>query len=288
MPKTQLDFVAVGPFKTGTSWIYNYLLNYQQIALPTKVKETFFFDKKFSRGIDWYYAHFSRLESNQKIAEIAPSYFHSIEASERIYKLNPKCKIIVTLREPVSRLVSFYLHMKQRGEIKPDVSFSEAISQKKILQDTSLYYFHLSRWIKTFGADNVQVIFFERLKKSPEDFAQDLCNKLDIRLENRSKNLSKKVNPSQTPVNHELAKVIYSSVRLLHNLGLHKIVDYGKNLGVKQLLFSKKEEKLQLSKDEFISIFNLFKRDILMLETVFKFDLSDWKEIWREQGITIN
>lgn len=40
--QNKLDFVVVGPFKTGTSWIYNYLSDYQQIALPKKVKETFF------------------------------------------------------------------------------------------------------------------------------------------------------------------------------------------------------------------------------------------------------
>lgn len=39
MSKKQLDFVAVGLFKTGMSWIYDYLIIYQQIALPIKVKE---------------------------------------------------------------------------------------------------------------------------------------------------------------------------------------------------------------------------------------------------------
>lgn len=288
MSNKQLDFVLVGPFKTGTSWIYNYLINYQQIALPTKVKETFFFDKKFDKGEDWYYSHFTQLETSQKVGEIAPSYFHSSEAAKRIHQINPNCKIIVTLREPVSRLVSFYLHMKQRGEIKPNVSFSEALSQKKVLQDTALYYFYLSRWIDIFGSDNVQVLFFEELKESPENFVQDLCDKLNIEVENISEDLSKKVNPSQTPVNYELAKVIYSSVKLLHDLGLHKIVDYAKDLGIKQLLFRKKEEGFQLSNHEFTSVLNSLKSDILMLETDFNFDLSIWKQIWRQRGIRID
>lgn len=284
----QLDFVAVGPFKTGTSWIYDYLLKYQQVSLPTKVKETFFFDQKFGNGIDWYYSHFTQLDSNKKVGEIAPSYFRSLEATKRIHELNPNCKIVVTLREPVSRLVSFYLHMKQRGKILPKTSFAEALAEKKILQDTARYYFHLSRWIDTFGEDNVKVIFFEKLKISPDQFAQELCQQLDLEVENISQDLSKKVNPSQAPINSNLSKIIYSSVKLLHDLGLHKIVDYGKNSGIKQLLFSKKVEKFQLSNDEFMSAFNLLREDVLKLETDLNLDLSDWKQLWRAKGIKIN
>ena len=287
MPK-QLYFVAIGPHKTGTSWIYNYLINYQQIALPTKVKETFFFDKKFDRGLDWYYSHFTSDEGVRKFGEIAPSYFHSSEAPQRIYQHNPQCKIVVTLREPISRLVSFYLHMKQRGEIKPGVSFLEALSQIQILQDASRYHFHLSRWIDIFGTDNVQVIFFEELTKSPLNFAQQLCEKIDIELENTSQNLSEKVNASQAPVNHSLSLIVYQGVNFLHNLGLHKIVKYGKQLGAKQILNSKNSEAFQLSQSDFISAFDLLKQDVLMLESDLNLDLSSWKKLWLEQGIKVN
>ncbi|MEM6613546.1 MAG: sulfotransferase, partial [Cyanobacteria bacterium P01_C01_bin.72] len=227
MPTPQLDFVAVGPFKTGTSWIYNYLTDYQQVALPAKVKETFFFDRKFERGEDWYYSHFASIEAHQQVGEIAPSYFCSVEACARIHQLYPNCKIIVTLREPVARLLSFFQHMKQRGEIDPKVTFIEAIKQFKTLSDSGQYYLHLSRWIDTFGLDNVEVIFFEELAKSPSEFSRSLCNKLSLEIESTHQDLDKKVNSSQAPINHNLAKITYSSVNLLHNLGLHNLVDIG-------------------------------------------------------------
>ena len=282
----QLNFVVVGPHKTGTSWIYNYLIDYQQVALPTKVKETFFFDRKFDRGSDWYFSHFTQLDPGQKFGEIAPSYFSSVEVTQRIYEHNPHCKILVTLREPVSRLVSFFMHMKQRGEVEPKTTFIEAVNQKEVLKNTTLYYYHLSRWIEIFGVDNVRVMFFEDLQKSPVSFAEELCQKLEINLENSSKDLSKKVNDSRVPVNHNLSKTLYSVVNSLHGLGLHKVVDYGKSLGIKQLITSKKTQEFQLPQDEFIYAFNLFKQDILKLETL-GFDLSEWKKIWSQQGITI-
>ena len=288
MMPNQLDFIAVGPFKTGTSWIHDYLINYNQVALPTKVKETFFFDRKFEQGLDWYYSHFTDIAADKKVGEIAPSYFHSMEAPQRIYELNPQCKILVTLREPVSRLVSFYSHMQQRGEVEPKASLAEALSDKKILQNTSLYYFHLCRWIEVFGKDNVEVVFFEKLKQSPDDFAQEILDKLDLKAEDISYDLSKKVNASQAPVNHKLSKIVYSGVKLLHDTGLHKIVDYGKKLGVRELLTSSKQKKQQLNPDEFAVALNLCKEDILMLESELGFDLSNWKETWSAQGIPIN
>ena len=287
MPK-QLDFIAVGPFKTGTSWIHDYLLNYQGVVLPDKVKETFFFDRKFDKGFDWYFSHFSELSDNRLMGEISPSYFHSIEASQRIFDCNPECKILVTLREPVSRMFSFYSHMIQRGQVNPKTSFTEALSEKKILPETSLYYSHLSRWIETFGKDNVKVIFFETLKESPDKFAAEVLDRLEIKSESIDYDLDRKVNASIAPVNHNASKIVYSGVKILHDLGLHKIVEYGKKIGIKQILTTNKSQKARLSQDEFISAFNLCRDDVLKLESELNFDLSFWKAIWSEKGININ
>jgi len=284
----RLDFIAVGPFKTGTTWIYDYLINYKEVALPNKVKETLFFDKKFDKGFDWYYSHFTDIKENQKVGEIAPTYFNSESAPQRIYDLNPQCKILVTLREPVSRLVSFCSHMKQRGRIEPQVSLTAALPDKPILLDTARYYFHLSRWIEIFGSNNIEIVFFEKLQESPDDFASEILDKLKIERENISYDLSNKSNASQAPVNHNLSKLIYSGVKILHDTGLHKIVDYGKQLGAKQLLNSKKQKKSQLSQNEFIEIFDLCKQDVLMLESELNLDISQWKKIWSDKGIDID
>lgn len=94
------------------------------------------------------------------------------------------------------------------------------------------------------NVENVEVIFFEKLKQSPDDFAQEVLTKLDLNPEDISYDLSKKVNASQAPVNHNLSKVVYTGVQFLHSTGLHKIVDYGKKLGVRQLLTSNKQKKI--------------------------------------------
>ncbi len=38
MAKYNLDFVAVGPMKTGTSWIYEYLRFHDQVSVGYQLK----------------------------------------------------------------------------------------------------------------------------------------------------------------------------------------------------------------------------------------------------------
>jgi hypothetical protein len=287
----QVNFIIVGPLKTGTSWVYNYLSHHQQISLPTTVKETYFFDRqdKYDRGLNWYFSYFQDWEQPTIKGEVAPTYFHSLEAPARIYQVNPQCKIIVILREPVSRLVSFYRHMMQRSELKSNTSFKEALREQGALIDTSLYYFHLSRWIDTFGKDNIKIIPYELLVVNPEAFADRLCQEIGINpADNNLLNLSCRVNESKAPKNYLLSKLVYQGTKLFHDRGLHKLVNLGKQLGLKQILFKKNSQKLELDDRDFAYTLSLIKDDIQKLEASSLFDLSSWKKIWHERGITFD
>ncbi|MEO1670310.1 MAG: hypothetical protein AAFR77_05900, partial [Cyanobacteria bacterium J06631_2] len=112
--------------------------------------------------------------------------------------------------------------------------------------------------------------------------------KIGLEVESTSKDLAEKVNSAQAPVNYNLAKVTYLGVNLLHNLGLHKLVDLGKNLGFKQLLNSKKAAKVELTPEEFAAALNLVKDDVLKLETELELDISAWKKTWQERGVVVN
>jgi len=48
------------------------------------------------------------------LADISPVYLSSRQAAGRIHSYNPDAKIIATLREPVSRVISQYRHMKAK------------------------------------------------------------------------------------------------------------------------------------------------------------------------------
>ena len=54
-----LRLVGVGPQRTGSTWLDVQLRRHPELALPAHVKETFFFDRHWSRGLDDYRAHFA-------------------------------------------------------------------------------------------------------------------------------------------------------------------------------------------------------------------------------------
>ena len=97
------DFLGIGAQKAGTTWLYENLRKHPELFLPEK-KELHFFDRHFYKSINWYYKHFLDADTLKTKGEITPSY--SILSEEKIkfiYKMNPKLRIILLLRNPAER-----------------------------------------------------------------------------------------------------------------------------------------------------------------------------------------
>lgn len=165
------DFIAIGPPRTGTTWLHGVL--YHRATLPEGVKETRFFDLFYSRGLDWYSACFGARLSDRPVGEISPTYFRWQEARDRIAKHIPRCKIICTLREPVSRAYSQYRQLHTLGLVRG--SFEREVLTNDKLAEFTRYGSHLTAWYERFGRQQVAVFFYEDLETDPQKFADDIC-----------------------------------------------------------------------------------------------------------------
>jgi hypothetical protein len=58
--------------------------------------------------LNWYLAHFPASPEKQTMGEVAPTYFASARARERIAKLIPDAKVVCVFRNPVERVLSLY------------------------------------------------------------------------------------------------------------------------------------------------------------------------------------
>src|ERR1700736_2074405 len=94
-------FIAVGPQRTGTTWLHEVMKPH--VGLPRGTKETDFFLKNYAREIEWYREYFRGYPTELPLGEVDPNYFGEEVARERIEKHIPHAKIIVTLRDPVAR-----------------------------------------------------------------------------------------------------------------------------------------------------------------------------------------
>ena len=119
------DFIAVGPPRTGTTWLDEVLRGH--VSLPENIKETHFFTANFPNGLGWYEDHFRSSAAGRPIGEVCASYFTSAEARGRIADSIPRCAIICTLRDPVARLYSQYCFMRTVGRLGV-VSLEEVVA----------------------------------------------------------------------------------------------------------------------------------------------------------------
>lgn len=147
------SFFLIGPPRTGTTWLHTVLSERAWLAHPTK--ETRFFDKHFERGLDWYRAKYRNAPPGQVIGEVAPTYFASNDARERIAHLIPNARIICTLRNPADRVLSLYRLKRAYGWTR--WTFEEALKRDPELMNSGQYCVHLMAWRRAFGDTQVMV-----------------------------------------------------------------------------------------------------------------------------------
>ena len=82
--------------------------------------------------------------SNALVGEVAPTYFASAQARERIAKTIPHAKVVCIFRDPVERVVSLYRMKRAYGMIP--WSFEEAITRDSELLESSKYGANLPFW----------------------------------------------------------------------------------------------------------------------------------------------
>ena len=169
------DFLIIGTQRGGTTSLFRYLQMHPCIN-PAVNKDLHFFDRRYSKGLAWYRGHFptalekyytQRLQGRTFVTgEASPSYLFHPYTPKRVAQAMPRVKLIVMLRNPVSRAYSQYNHAVELGH--ETLSFEETIEleeervageQKKILENEYYYsedYKHRSYLSKGIYVDQLQ------------------------------------------------------------------------------------------------------------------------------------
>jgi hypothetical protein len=134
------DFLIIGAQKAGTSSLYSYLIQHPGI-IPALDKEVHFFDSPSNRSksLSWYRKYFCTISEKQRLqkklgylpltGEATPSLLFDLHAPKFVAQVIPNVKLIVLLRDPVSRAFSHYHHNRKFKGREP-LSFEEAIEQE--------------------------------------------------------------------------------------------------------------------------------------------------------------
>lgn len=124
-----VSFIVAGAQKGGTSALDHYLREHPELCLPRR-KELHFFDTDryfAAEPVDYsaYHAAFDPRPSQRLLGEVTPAYLYWPTAAERIARYNPAMKLIMVLRNPVTRAFSHW-NMSRQNRREP-LSFLQAL-----------------------------------------------------------------------------------------------------------------------------------------------------------------
>jgi hypothetical protein len=271
-----IDFVCIGPQRTGTTWLYESLQQHPRLYVPEAVKETMFFDRRYERGFDWYAQYFSESRHDQRCGEVASTYFDSPKVPSRVHDVAPQCTIIVSLRHPAERAFSLYLHHLRKGRVRG--SLQAAVERKPRIIESGRYATHIPRWRSTFGEQQVHFVFLDDIKTQPRAVLDEICQWLGVEPVEWPQQVNEKSNAAKGSRFPWLAKRTEWLTSTLHSYGLHQVVDFGKKLGLKQAVYSGEEDKLpELGEEDRQRLIQEHARDISFVENITGRDLSCWR-----------
>jgi len=196
------SFLLVGAQRSGTTSLFKYLTRHPDYRAPIR-KEIHYFSLHYSRGPEWYKAHFPGVDDAPSFTgDATPYYLYHPLAAQRAHELLPDAKIVVLLRDPVSRARSHYQHEVAKGHER--LSFRDAIDAEperlrgeveRITNSpdaTSFahqHYSYMARgryldqllvWEEAFGADNVLTLTSESMFADPAAAVNTVTEFLDV------------------------------------------------------------------------------------------------------------
>uniref|UniRef100_A0A8C4ZDJ5 Sulfotransferase n=1 Tax=Gadus morhua TaxID=8049 RepID=A0A8C4ZDJ5_GADMO len=164
--------IIVGVKKGGTRAVLEFIRIHPDVrAVGT---ETHFFDRNHDRGLDWYRSLMPRTLEGQISMEKTPSYFVTADAPRRIAAMSRHTKLIVVVRDPVTRAISDYTQTLTKTPDLPSFQELAFLNQSQGLVDVSwnairigLYALHLECWLRHFPLEQIHFVSGERLITDP-------------------------------------------------------------------------------------------------------------------------
>jgi hypothetical protein len=270
------SFFIVGPPRTGTTWLYEILRS--STVLPAPTKETRFFDQHYRRGLDWYLAHFPASNEQRPMGEVAPTYFASANARERIAKLLPNAKVVCVFRNPVERVFSLYRLKRAYGMSR--WAFDQAILEDPELLESGRYATHLKAWFKAMGEQQVLVAVYEDLKRDPQKYLNTITDFIGVARISLVDSQLRFINASEGlthPRSYFLTRAATGLADWFKAVRMDRLLATAKRKYFLKLFLRSGLGFESLSADRAEILYELFRPEVEELESILQRDFSAWK-----------
>jgi len=242
----RLDFVLAGAQKSGTTALHYFLSRHSDITMGDQ-QEIHFFDNDamFVSGADYeqLHKHYPLLSASTIAGDCTPSYMYYEPAAERIWKYNPKIKLLILLRNPVERAFAHWNMQRFRG--REPLDFFDAVREEQTriggappidarrfaYVDRGFYGRQLKRVFKFFPLDQVKVVKFEQFRNNQRETLAEIFSFLGCKPPRSMRSKDRNIVPYERAMNWE----------------------------------------------ERVFLYNLFAKDIAQVEQMLGWNCSDWK-----------
>ena len=242
----RLDFVLAGAQKSGTTALHYFLSRHPNVTMGDQ-QEIHFFDNDvlFVSEVDYeeLHKHYPPIAPSTIAGDCTPSYIYHQRAAERIWKYNPKIKLLIVLRNPVDRAFAHWNMQRFRG--REPLDFFDAVREEKTriagaplvearrfaYVDRGFYGQQLERFFKFFPPEQMKIVKFEEFKNNQRETLAFIFSFLGRKPMRSVRSRDRNIVPYQRAMNWE----------------------------------------------ERIFLYNLFAEDIAKVEQMLGWDCSDWK-----------
>jgi hypothetical protein len=191
------NFIVVGVSRAGTTTVFNTLAQHPQV-LASSTKETRYFQAvRYGEALSplaEYEAYFRRYDGQPVVMECTPDYIYGGQATAAAIKQVCDPRVAVILREPVSRLISFFQFMQGRLQLPAEMTLAEYVAKCRAMSANEMntraannytalwggqYARFLPAWFAAFPG-RCDVFFFDDLRADPMQVLAEQCRRLGI------------------------------------------------------------------------------------------------------------
>ncbi len=265
-----IHFFIIGTQKGGTESAVYHLNQHSQIYIPKKEIQHFnkriyntslkdlkdLFEKDVQKEAIKEHKNIENIENNNLIIGVKnPEYMFIPKSPELLYNIYPHSKLIIMLREPISRAYSEYnMYLSFKGIssmfIMPN-TFIESITRDDHIKIEELHtsgYYALQRGYystqikhiyKYFPKSQVKIYISEQVQKDPQKYYNEMFEFLNV--------------------NHY-------------------------DLNIKNDVHTQKYEN-QISKEDFIKMYHYYKPYNDELYELLGYKIEEWESIYKENGL---
>ena len=216
-------------------------------------------------------------------------YFHqkSIEHIKQLVADYRKVKILIVLRDPAERAYS--QHMHNRRDLLETATFETAIAEEKkrmaenwhfdfFYVDKGYYYEQVKSYLDNF--DNVKIVFYDTLEKNPDKLLSEIYEFLDVpqqgqkEMVKRNQSGEMKVKWFKQIITTRKNPILNFFRKLMSRETKKKLRNW-----VKDKLLRYNLKKTEMNPETRKQLIELYKNDIIKLQSLVNKDLSDWMRI---------